>query len=79
MVIAGHGHSIRMVQEMFQHSGETIYRHFNDVLKALLRLSQDVIKPDDPEFRQIPPHIRDNRRYYLFFQVVSLGRHISQP
>ena len=78
-VIVGHGHSTRMVQEMFQHSGETIYRHFNDVLKAMLRLSKDVIKPEDPEFRQIPLHIRDNRRYYPFFQVVSLRPRFTLP
>ena len=78
LVIVGHGHSTRMVQEMFQHSRETIYRHFKDVVKALLRLSKDVIKPEDPEFGEIPQHIRDNRRYYPFFQVVTIFTHFGR-
>jgi hypothetical protein len=33
--ILGHGKCNRLVQDRFQHSGETIYRHFHKVLKCL--------------------------------------------
>ncbi|KAJ6349635.1 hypothetical protein OIU77_007088 [Salix suchowensis] len=37
--IIGHNEHNRVIQERFQHSGETISRHFNNVLKAIKSLS----------------------------------------
>jgi hypothetical protein len=39
LVIVGHGVGNRMIQERFQHSGETVSRHFHRVLHACLKLS----------------------------------------
>lgn len=64
--IVGHNERNRVIQERFQHSGETISRHFNNVLKAIKSLSR--------EFLQLPPQttpqeILVNRRFYPYFQV----------
>ena len=44
LAIVGHGCSNRQVQERYQHSGETVSRHFNSVLDACLRLYQQFIR-----------------------------------
>jgi hypothetical protein len=44
------GVSNREVQERFQHSGETVSRYFNEVLRSVCLLAIEVIKPVDPEF-----------------------------
>ena len=67
----GHSHRNRVLQDRFQHSGETISRHFNDVLLALAKLSTDLIKPHTP-LTEIPIHIRDKPKYYPYFKVNSL-------
>jgi len=57
------GASNREVQERFQHSGETVSRYFNVVLKVMCLLSIDIIKPVDPDFSTIPQEIVMNLRY----------------
>jgi hypothetical protein len=39
------GATNRQVQERFQHSGETVSRNFNEVLKTICLLAVDIIKP----------------------------------
>jgi hypothetical protein len=39
----GHGFKNRIVQERFQHSRETISRHFTRVLMAVSRMAIDII------------------------------------
>ncbi|KAB5511763.1 hypothetical protein DKX38_028791 [Salix brachista] len=43
--IIGHNERNRVIQERFQHSGETISRHFNNVLKAIKSLSREFLQP----------------------------------
>ncbi|KAH7534115.1 hypothetical protein FEM48_Zijuj04G0203000 [Ziziphus jujuba var. spinosa] len=43
--IVGHNERNRVIQERFQHSGETISRHFNNVLKAIKSLSREFLQP----------------------------------
>ncbi|KAL0006046.1 hypothetical protein SO802_013607 [Lithocarpus litseifolius] len=50
LMILGQGACYRMVQERFQHSGETIHRHFHRVLKRLSIMPMDILKPSDPTF-----------------------------
>ena len=57
LMILGQGACYRMVQERFQHSGETIHRHFHRVLKRLNIISIDILKPFDPTFSVVPRHI----------------------
>lgn len=63
--IIGHNERNRVIQDRFQHSGETISRHFNNVLKAIKSLSR--------EFLQAPPvntplHILGSKRLFPYFK-----------
>ncbi|XP_038973723.1 protein ALP1-like isoform X1 [Phoenix dactylifera] len=68
LMILGHGFGNRMVQERFQHSGETVSRYFTHVLNAVLRMSKDIISPLDKEFKNIPSKIRDDHRWWPYFK-----------
>ncbi|KAL4328260.1 hypothetical protein AHAS_Ahas13G0182300 [Arachis hypogaea] len=57
-----------MIQERFQHFGETVSRHFHEVLVACLRLSIKYIKPSDPEFQNVHGKIKNDQRYWPFFK-----------
>ncbi|XP_071727634.1 uncharacterized protein [Rutidosis leptorrhynchoides] len=46
LLILAHRCGNRLAQETFNHSGETIHRHFHMILKAVLKLSGDIIKPN---------------------------------
>jgi hypothetical protein len=61
----GHGFGNRIVQERFQHSGETVSRHFTCVLMAVSRMTIDIINSIDWEFRDGSSKIRDDERYWL--------------
>jgi transposase len=56
----GNGFRNRIVQERFQHSGETVSRHFTHVLMAVSRMTIDIINPIDREFRDVSSKIRDD-------------------
>jgi hypothetical protein len=64
----GHGFGNRIVQEMFQHSGETVTRHFTRVLMAVSRMAIDINNPTNREFRDVPSKIRDDERYWPYFK-----------
>jgi hypothetical protein len=67
------GASNMEVQEKFQHSGETISRYFNEVLKSFLcSLATDLIQPANPGFVNTPREIMNNPRYMPYFKVMSL-------
>ncbi|XP_028785369.1 uncharacterized protein LOC114741284 [Neltuma alba] len=66
--MVGHGIGNRMIQERFQHSGETVSRHLHKVLRACLQLSFNYIKPQDPTFREFPSKIQNDPRYWPFFK-----------
>ena len=68
--IVGYGIGNRMIQERFQHSGETVSRHFHKVLIACLKLSFKYIKPQDTRVCTIHAKIRNDRRYWPFFKNV---------
>jgi len=57
------------VQERFQHSGETVSRYFNEVLRPVCLLTVDFIKPVDLEFSTTPMEIAMNPRYMPHFKV----------
>ncbi|KAJ0882785.1 putative harbinger transposase-derived nuclease domain-containing protein [Helianthus annuus] len=56
------------VQESFNHSGETIHRHFHAVLAAVLKMSADIIKPSANYNDDVPDYILNNPRYYPIFK-----------
>ena len=63
------GASNREVQERFQHSGETVSRNFNDVLRSVCLFATHIIRPVDPEFTTTPLEIAMNPRYMPYFKV----------
>lgn len=50
----------RMVAKWFQHSGETMSRHFNRVLKALWRYNRHITKPR--RLDETPPEIQHHSK-----------------
>ncbi|KAL4556017.1 hypothetical protein LXL04_038652 [Taraxacum kok-saghyz] len=68
LVCLAHGCTNRFMQEIFNHSGETISRHFHKVLKAVLKMSADIIKPNDNYNHNVPDYILNNPRYYPYFK-----------
>ncbi|KAI3451701.1 hypothetical protein Pfo_008366 [Paulownia fortunei] len=66
LMTIGHDERNRMLQERFQHAGETISRHFNTVLKALMNFSMSVIVA--LSFEQIPSYIHNNPKYWPHFK-----------
>lgn len=66
MFIVGHNLRTRAVQELFRYSGETISRHFNNVLTAIMAISLDFFQPPGSD---VPPEIMEDPRFYPYFQV----------
>ncbi|KAL3821393.1 hypothetical protein ACJIZ3_007298 [Penstemon smallii] len=64
MFIVGHNLRTRAVQELFRYSGETISRHFNNVLSAIMTISLDFFQPPSSN---VPPEIREDPRFYPYF------------
>ena len=67
LVTIGQNHKNRILQDRFQHSGETIHHHFHAVLVAMIHLSMDIIKP--PSYSQTPKEILHNSRFYPYLKV----------
>ncbi|KAL0328291.1 UNVERIFIED_CONTAM: hypothetical protein Scaly_2261700 [Sesamum calycinum] len=64
MFIVGHNLRTRAVQELFRYSGETISRHFNNVLSAIMTVSLDFFQPPKSD---VPPEIQEDPRFYPYF------------
>nr|XP_023890208.1 putative nuclease HARBI1 [Quercus suber] len=68
LVLLGSATSNRMMQDRFQHSGETVSRHVGTVIKLLATvMAPDIIKPTDPTFSTVPSHIQGSNRYWPHF------------
>ncbi|RZC84243.1 hypothetical protein C5167_047029 [Papaver somniferum] len=65
MLSVGHNERNRILQERFQHSGETISRHFNAVLEAIVALEDDFLVPSGPD---TPTEILESPRFYPYFK-----------
>ncbi|XP_026395767.1 putative nuclease HARBI1 [Papaver somniferum] len=65
MLAIGHNERNIILQERFQHSGETISRHFNAVLDVIVQLADDFLQPAGPS---TPDEIRENPRFYPYFK-----------
>lgn len=70
LFIIGHNLRTRAVQELFRYSGETISRHFNNVLNAIMAISLEFFGSPGSE---VPTEIQQDPRFYPYFKVnVSL-------
>ena len=70
LLIVGHNERNRVIQERFQHSGETISRHFNNVLNAIVALSSKFFIPATSSTAK---EILYNPRFYPYFKVISFS------
>lgn len=80
LMACGHGWSNGATQYVFNHSGETISRKFEDVLHCMVAMCEDYIRPIDPNFSTTHPRISNDRRMMPFFKdcIGALdGTHIS--
>ncbi|RZB70511.1 hypothetical protein D0Y65_035471 [Glycine soja] len=60
--------SIHNYEERFQHSSETISRHFHSVLEVVCMLAKDIIKLVDPSFRDTANEILKDAKYRPYFR-----------
>ena len=74
----GSPQSVSQVQNRFKRSTETINRKFNHVLKCLNLLAADIIKPIDPQFRDVHERLQDSKFYPHFNNAIGAidGTHI---
>ncbi|XP_057747457.1 uncharacterized protein LOC130966657 [Arachis stenosperma] len=68
LYMLGQGASYRILEERFQHSGETIFRQFHHVLSCVKKLAKNIIRPIDSNFGGTPKYIMDNDRYWPYFK-----------
>ncbi|KAG5128982.1 hypothetical protein JHK84_035379 [Glycine max] len=60
--------SVHNYEERFQHSSETISRHFHSVLEVVCMLAKDIIKLVDPSFRDTANEILKDAKYRPYFR-----------
>lgn len=65
--VLGHGQDQRIVATHFQRAQETVKRKFHEVLDALLRLADDIVKPKENDLTEVNSHLSSDSRYYPFF------------
>ncbi|KAF7822226.1 putative nuclease HARBI1 [Senna tora] len=65
LFIVGHNLRTRAAQELFRYSGETISRHFNNVLNAIMSISLDFFQPPGSD---VPSEISEDPRFYPYFK-----------
>ena len=59
--------SFRQAEDRFERSLGTVSNMLNKVLKCMVKLAADIIKPIDPQFRTMHPRLR-NPRFYPYFK-----------
>ena len=65
--IIGHNVKNRSVSFFFHRSGETVSRHFHNILRAILRLEGEFLI--QPNGTVVEPHILNNSRFFPYFKV----------
>ncbi|KAM3221866.1 hypothetical protein P3L10_021136 [Capsicum annuum] len=68
LMICPHGAGNRMIQEIFEHSGEMVHRHFHSVLDAISKFVRDIIRPHLNYNDGVGAHKPCNERYFPFFK-----------
>ncbi|KAK3193679.1 hypothetical protein Dsin_024989 [Dipteronia sinensis] len=62
-----HGVGNIMIREKIQHSGETVSRQFGIVLKKMIMLVFDEIRPPE-EYNEVMHYIRSNHKYWAYLK-----------
>ncbi|XP_075670492.1 uncharacterized protein LOC142640315 [Castanea sativa] len=69
LVVLGHASSNKVVQDRFQHSGETVHQHVATVVTLLATvMAPDIIKLANRTFRNVPEHIQHSDQYWPHFK-----------
>jgi hypothetical protein len=68
LFICGHGMSNSAIYGIFNHSGESISRKFEEVLISVVGTCENYIRPIDPNFRTTHPRIANDRRMMPYFK-----------
>ena len=76
--MVGAPQSVRQAEDRFERSLGTVSTMFTKVLRCLVRLAADIIKPVDPQFRTMHPTLRSSRFYPYFKNCIGAidGTHI---
>ena len=69
LIIIYHNVGMRVIADRFQHSLETVDRHFTLTLRATCQLAKDLICHTSSP---LPSHIVNNSKYYPWFQEKTL-------
>uniref|UniRef100_A0A803N0H3 DDE Tnp4 domain-containing protein n=1 Tax=Chenopodium quinoa TaxID=63459 RepID=A0A803N0H3_CHEQI len=67
LYILGKGLSYRDASDKFKHSISTLCKYHNEVLKAMVNLSFDIIRPHRDLF-EVPPEVANGTRYWPYFK-----------
>ena len=65
--VVGAPQSVRQARNIFRRSLGTVHNLFVKVLKSLVKLADDIIKPRDRQFRTMHSRL-NNRRFYPYFK-----------
>ncbi|KAK6944273.1 hypothetical protein RJ641_025375 [Dillenia turbinata] len=68
LITCAHYVGNRLIQEMFNHYGETIHKHFYRVLGIVNKLVEDIIKPHPHYNDRVGYHMSQNKKYLPFFK-----------
>ena len=60
LYVLGHNTRFRCIADRFQHSTETVCRHFHQALRAVHHYTKHLIKPDQ-NVTGIPEHLQVNK------------------
>ena len=76
--MVGAPQSVRQAEDRFERSMGTVHNMFYKVLKSVLKLAADIIKPRDPEFRSRHPRLMQHRFDAFFKDCIGAidGTHI---
>ena len=70
LYVLGHNTRFRPVADRFQHSTETVCRHFRKALRAVHHYAKHLIKPDQ-NVTGLPKHLQVNK-YWPWFEVQNI-------
>nr|POF18342.1 hypothetical protein CFP56_65761 [Quercus suber] len=78
LYILGHNTRFRCVADRFQHSTETVCRHFRQALRAVHHYAKHLIKPDH-NVTSLPEHLQVNKHWPWFERCIGAidGTHVS--
>ncbi|KAM3395464.1 hypothetical protein P3S68_004470 [Capsicum galapagoense] len=68
LLTCAHEAENRMIQDIFQYSGETVHRHFHTILKFVCELARDMIRPHPNYNDGVGFHKSCNKQYLSFFK-----------